>query len=808
MRPLAMTVVASFVLVAACSGAGEDVTPPTATGAGATAAAEGPSKPRFGVDNESPAHGNDRAGATPLAAPGSVSGTASSGDPDWFVFDAVTGGTYEIGAVPESEGEFRVSVLNEEGEVPRLDVGQLGASAGAVVWAAPTPGQYWLRVTGKWAVPYAYTLRVGFFEAPPDDHGDSAADATAVVLDPDAAPAWARRLEHANNRRIDWLGEVQAAVTLTLGEPLDEDWFALELEKGRRYRIAPLAGDPTLQPFEQLAVSSTPVVTVHRDGRETALRHYPREYPIDFVPPVTGTYHLAANRGGLSSLLPARHAILIALFDPDTAPYLRENAAAVRPGTATAGAFDGPGDLDWFAFDAIAGQTWTARFDELLYGCLEVYGPTGGDPLLDECGEGDHLWTAPTDGTYGIRLFPADDRFLTSGAHYRFTMTLVAPDDHANHADGATVVTLDGSSVGTVDYAGDTDMFRIPTRRGEVWAVSIDQSIYAGTDLYAWFTEADGREDGALPQPQCYWAWTTCVLPASRDGAWIIAVDGIEPGTDFELLPERMSVSDDYGDDRGHAHDLATPALTDTACQSEPSTDDCAGTTTVEGRIDYRLDGDYFRIPLTADKYEISIRSERNQAIFTLFGERTCAFPHNQAQARTRDVWNPGTAGHYWIRVGAHPDHLAGTGDFPPERYTLEITARPDDYPTPEDTIGDTATELEPNTVHHATSDGWDRYGIKLDHPHYVIEVSGAGFWTLGDQRDFGMLVFDEGPRELTRLGYNPPAVYFFDVFGPEAEPYTVVVRESQPSDDELDWSGPPESAPPRQPDFRCPGDR
>ena len=90
MRTLFVTVVALVVLVAACSSAGEDVSPPTATGAGASATTEGPSKPRFGVDNESPARGNDRASATPLAAPGSVSGAASSGDSDWFVFDAVT----------------------------------------------------------------------------------------------------------------------------------------------------------------------------------------------------------------------------------------------------------------------------------------------------------------------------------------------------------------------------------------------------------------------------------------------------------------------------------------------------------------------------------------------------------------------------------------------------------------------------------------------------------------------------------------------------------------------------------------------
>ncbi len=785
------------------------MSPPNTTGADATAATEGPSKPRFGVDNESPAHGHDRASATPLAAAGSVSGAASSGDSDWFVFDAVTGGTYAIDVAPESEGEFTVAVFDEEGEVSGLPVVPVGVLGGAVIWAAPTSGQYWLRVTGKWAVPFAYTLRVDLFETPRDDHGDSAADATAVVLDPDATPAWVRRFEHDADSGLDWLGEVQAAVTFLLGEPLDEDWFTLELEKGRRYRIAPLEGDPAGQPVEQLTASQRLVVTVHRDGNETALRHHPWDFPIDFVPPVTGTYQLAVDgRGVVSTLLPAPHAILVALFDPDAAPYLGENAVVIRPGAVTEGTFDGPGDIHWFASDAVAGQTWIARFDEHLYGCLEVYGAAGGGPLLDECGEGDHLWTAPTDGTYGIRLFPDGDRLHTSRALYRFTIAPAAPDDHANHARGATVLTAGENPTGTIDYAGDTDMFRLPIRQGEVWTISIGQSTHAGTDIDAWFTEVDGREDGAPPQPQCYWAWTACALSAPRDGAWIIAIDGIEPGTDFELLPERLSVSDDYGNDRAHAPRLATPALPDTACQSEPSMDDCADTTTVEGRIDYRFDGDYFQISLNAgNKYEISTRSASNQAIFTVLEELSCAVPADEARGRTRDVWIPRTTGDYWIRVGAHRDHLAGTGNYPPERYTLEIAARPDDYPTPEDIIGDTATELEPDTVHHATSTGSDLYRVNLDHPHYVIEVNGAGLRTWGDRRDDGTSLFQEGPRWLARLGYDPPVVYVFEVFGPEAEPYTVVVREFQPSE-ELDWGGGIEYAPPPAPNYRCPWDQ
>lgn len=61
--------------------------------------------PRCGVADERPAHGDDRSSATPLAAPGSVSGAASSRDPDWLVLDANTGGTSAIDVAAESDGD-------------------------------------------------------------------------------------------------------------------------------------------------------------------------------------------------------------------------------------------------------------------------------------------------------------------------------------------------------------------------------------------------------------------------------------------------------------------------------------------------------------------------------------------------------------------------------------------------------------------------------------------------------------------------------------------------------------------------------
>ena len=237
--------------------------------------------------------------------------------------------------------------------------------------------------------------------------------------------------------------------------------------------------------------------------------------------------------------------------------------------------------------------------------------------------------------------------------------------------------------------------------------------------------------------------------------------------------------------------------------------DDCSDTTTVEGTIDYRLDGDYFQIsPTAGNKYELRLRSDRGQAIFTLLQDRYCASSTREAWGQTHDLWTPETAGDYWIRVGVNRDQLVEPDsyyptEYPPENYTLQITARPDDFPDLP-THEEPATQLEPNTVHHVpsgTSSGEDTFRVRLDHPYYVIEVDGEGFqaWATGAAAEV-----QEGSRNIIRLFSHPPIDLRVRTFGPKGAPYTVVVRERQRSDDERDWASGPAAGAPEAPPHYC----
>ena len=757
------------------------------------------------LEHERIDYGDDPASATRFGAPGVVFGAAGAQDDDWFVFDAVTGGTYAIRARPLADGEFAVAVFDAQGEVPALPVRAAYELFGAALWVAPSEGGYWIRVSQKWARPFAYKLTVDFVETPADDHGDSAADATAVAFDPGATPEWVAEFERFfNSLREEPQGEaiasaqVQAAMTLTLGEPLDEDWFSLELDKGHRYQIATLAGDPTWQTGWELDTSPDVVVTVHHDGDEIARRDYQWDPPLYLVPPVTGTYRMAvAGTRTVRSLDPAPYAILLTLFDPDDAPDLREGAVAVLPGVATEGSFDGRGDIDWFAVDAAEAQTWIVTFADRLLGCIEVHGPAGGEPLLEGCGRDYYVWTAPTSGAYGVRLFAEGDWFDTTHDPYRLTMSPAAPDDHPNHTSGATLLSEGTRLSGTIDYAGDADLFRLPVSEGEVWTIDFSGSDSNIGRSFSFWNNEDHYSDTSRHVP-C--DRQRCVLAAPSNGTWTIRFSGFEPLNEFALLAERLDVPDDFGSDRTHAHDLDVAPFADPTCDSETQGDRCSDTTTVEGTIEYRFDGDYFRVSLTeGTKYEIGVHSASEQVILALLDDTMCLDSTRGAQEQTGDLWIPDATADYWIRVGESGYQPGDLDDHVPERYTLEITAHPDGYEYP--TGEGTATEVAPNTVHTvAESSGRDHYRVNLDHPNYVIEVNGEDFQVRGAAGEFA----GEGSRDLVRLGPNPPMVLAFEVAGPEATPYTVAVRDHQPSDDELDWQHPPTSGAPEAPPAYC----
>ncbi|MCC6494435.1 MAG: PPC domain-containing protein [Pirellulales bacterium] len=139
--------------------------------------------------------------AAAMTAPGAVGGAITSpGDVDWIRFAAVAGDTYRTRSFAGSPAGVSVQLFQPDG---------VTAIPLTTPWRASDTGEYLLRVAGKTAEAMG-SYGVSIELVPPDDHGDSAAVATAVAIPSRTAGAL---------------------------EALDQDWFSFAAEADQSFTV-------------------------------------------------------------------------------------------------------------------------------------------------------------------------------------------------------------------------------------------------------------------------------------------------------------------------------------------------------------------------------------------------------------------------------------------------------------------------------------------------------------------------------------------------------------------------------------------
>ena len=742
------------------------------------------------VEHELVDYGDDRADAHALVAGETVVGSATSEDPDWFFFDGEQAGMYAISTAQARKGVFSVTFLDDSAEVPTLNprfgrYGEQLSRRGDEFWSAPAAGRYWIRITGKWAAPFVYRLSLTRPAVEEDDHGDEAADATPVPLaPPEPLPPESEETPGATAGGTT----AEGADRVTHGQAsgrlesfADVDMFALELRRGLKYRITPSATRPPSRTGSYSLGYNREVGVSLWDGDTPVGSRESWSPRIEYLPTVTGTYHVRVARAESGPFLePRPYSFEVEVLPDDEEPDLLEDASPVDAGASIVGRLDTRGDLDWFRFSAIRGQTWILQSPSERWGCVEIHGIAEGNRIVRDCNSDRVVWTIPADGDYAIRIFVGSDRrWSAPGVEYDLTLSIAPPDDHGNGPTDASALIASEPQDGQIDYIGDTDVFRLDAAGGEFWDIDTTRS-YHGTSYGTEFVPGD--PESAMPE-----TWDRlnigAVLATPVDGHWLISVGGDRAGGDYTISAARVELSDDYGSNRATAHALPAP-LPDPECESQRDGGDCSGSTVVEGTIDYRFDADYFRVPLEAGtKYEFRIRSESNQVIFALLTETFCALEGPAEWEKTYETWVPELTEDYWVRVA-----FGRSRSEEPEDYTLEITARGDDFLT----VEERATQLEPNVVHEVGDEGDggnNLYRVLLDHPRYLIEVTGGpSAWGVSSGEQFGGDYVDEDNRWIYRIPSDPPVEYLFEVRGGAGSPYTVVARERVPADQDLEW--------------------
>ena len=466
--------------------------------------------------------------------------------------------------------------------------------------------------------------------------------------------------------------------------PGDRDWFAVNLEAGKRYRID-LEGSPT----GDGTLSNPYLRGVHdADGALIAgtwdnSGWAGRNSRVFFTAGEDGTYYIAA--GAYANWHLGTYTLSVTEVPDDHAAGTGTSATVAVGGSAT-GNIEYAGDRDWFAVNLEAGKTYWIELegsrtgdgtltDPYLRGVHDADGALIAGTTDDDGGIGFNsrvLFTAGEDGTYYV----AAGAFANRRGTYTLSVTeLSATDDYAAGTGTSGTVTVGGSATGDIETRGDRDWFAVNLEAGESYRIDLEGSRTGDGTLYDPYLRGVHDADGALI------AGTTdddsgtgnnsrVLFTAGEDGTYYIAAGahGNGLGT-YTLSVTEHSVTDDYAAGTGT---IGTVAV--------------GGSAT--GDIEYVGDRDWFAVNLEAGKtYRIDLEGSWtgdgtltdpvlrgvHDADGTLIAGT--ANDNGGTSYNSRVFFTPGEDGTYYVAASAGANWFRGAGT-----YTVSVTELSDDH--------------------------------------------------------------------------------------------------------------------------------
>ena len=409
-----------------------------------------------------------------IAVDDSVTGTVgTAGDEDWFAVELVAGKPYRFLIEPLHDAddplEFpEVQLRSPAGEA--LESGGLSASYPSVTgssrlyffsefdFVATETGTHYVAVSTLWGWSRtgAYDLSVSEI---PDDYADSPATSGSVDVG------------GSETGEVDFRG--------------DHDWFAVDLQADRTYRLdlegsvtgAGTLYDPHLRGIFDSDGTPLPDTTDGNGGAGPNSR-------FTFTPTEAGTYYVAAGGSGIYT-----GAYRLAVIDvtdgvPDDYSADENTSGRVAVGGSTEGLVEYRDDVDWFAVTLeggtnyqidVKGNAWWGDdggtlSDPYLYGIHDAGGNFLPGTKVNDGGDGGNsrLWFKPdTGGTY----------YVAAGAHHperwgngrdegSYT---VAVTDLTPGAGLVAAAAVGRPATGSIDFEYERDWFGVTLEAGTTY---------------------------------------------------------------------------------------------------------------------------------------------------------------------------------------------------------------------------------------------------------------------------------------------------------------------------------------------------
>ena len=415
---------------------------------------------------------DDFASATSMSGRVTVGGSATGevetpGDQDWFAVDLAAGTRYRIDleGSPTGDGTLRDPYLRGIHDADgNLISGTSNDDTGTgrnsrVYFEATTAGTYYVAAGGDGSGTGTYRLSVAATE------GDFT-----------AAPS------------MSGMVTVGGSATGEVETPGDQDWFAVVLTAGTRYRIdleGSPTGDGTLRdPYLRGVYDSNGQLlsgTTNDDGYGTG-----RNSRVYFEAPTDGTYYVAAGNDGSGTgtyTLSVAAIRSVAAIGDDFAAAPSMSGMVTVGGSAT-GEVEESWDLDWFAVELTGDTHYQIDLegrptrdgtlqDPYLFGIYDSNGQLFSGTNNNDGGtrENSRLYfDAPTDGTYYVSAGAFDTRRGT------YTLSVAAlEDDFTATTSTSGVVTVGGSATGEIEgYVGDRDWFAVVLTAGTRYRIDLE----------------------------------------------------------------------------------------------------------------------------------------------------------------------------------------------------------------------------------------------------------------------------------------------------------------------------------------------
>jgi|GEM_PF-1097054 len=260
--------------------------------------------------------------------------------------------------------------------------------------------------------------------------------------------------------------------------------------------------------------------------------------------------------------------------------------------SSTSGVIETANDVDWFAFEAVAGTTYIFEADIYYYLEMTVVDANGVAQPLSKSNRDAIFFSDTSDTLYlSVSSFYSDQAYSIDAS--------AEEDDFGATAGTAGMLYTTVPAIGAIDFAGDVDWFAIEAVEGDILSFAATASGTSADTLSLSILDADGNTI-------IYTNGTQANIRVDDDQTLYVSISGYEADVDYSLSAQ--VIVDDYANDTTTTGMLS---LTDTA----------------QGQIDYEYDSDWFAFTAGAgDTIEFVSSDYVDLEIFNAAGQSIGSF--------------------------------------------------------------------------------------------------------------------------------------------------------------------------------------